>query len=128
MNRSVAFASSLLLAIALAACGGNATKPDAVPAAAPTNQAAPAAPAAEGQRVEGVKLTPGVIEIAKTEGKVELAKDDRVRCEKFKPIGSNRTQKRCYTLAEKKKTEEDNAEAMRKMTTPPPSASSTIGR
>ncbi len=106
---SMRIAASFVLALALAACGSDPVKPE------PTA-------ATEGKRIEGVNLTPGVAEIAKKEGNVELLKDERVKCEKYKPLGSNRTQYRCSTLAEEAKSKEDNAAAMRKLQTPPPSA------
>jgi hypothetical protein len=103
-----------VLTLALGACGSNPTQPD------PS--------AKEGKRIEGVTLTPGVAEIAKEEGEVQLLKDDRVKCEKYKPLGSNRTKYRCTTLAEDAKSKEDNNAAMRKIQTPPPSAGArTIG-
>lgn len=114
MKRAVLPVPAVLLALTLVACGGNPPKPE------PS--------AAEGQKIEGLKLSPGVTDIAKEEGKVELAKDERVKCEKYKPIGSNRTQYRCTTKAEQAAAAEDNAAAMRKLQTPPPSATGTIGR
>jgi len=113
MNRRISLTACLALAAALTACGSDPVKPDA-------------AVAAEGQRIEGVKLSPEVIDIAKEEGKVELTKDERVQCEKYKPLGSNRTQYRCRTLAEATKSTEDNNKQMRKMQTPPPAAHGTI--
>jgi hypothetical protein len=104
----------VLLALALAACGSSPTKPDPL--------------AAEAKRIEGVKLSPEVIDIAKQEGKVELTKDDRVQCEKYKPLGSNRTQYRCRTLAEAVQSKEDNNRAMRKLQTPPPAAHGTLNQ
>ncbi len=109
MDRNSSLIACLVLAAALTACGSDPAKPDA-------------AAAAEGQRIEGVKLSPEVIDIAKQEGKVELTKDERVQCEKYKPLGSNRTQYRCRTLAEATKSTEDNNKQMRKMQTPPPAA------
>ena len=104
----------ILLVLGLAACGSDPVKPD--PAAG------------EGKRIEGVSLTPGVAEIAKKEGNVELLKDERVKCEKYKPLGSNRTQYRCTTLKEEQASNEANNREMRKIQTPPPSAGArTIG-
>jgi len=113
MTPSLKLLPILALAAALAACGGNPTKPET---------------AAEGRKLDGLALSEGVTKIATEEGKVELTKDDRVRCEKYKPLGSNRTQYRCTTVAEKKASEEENAAAMRRLQTPPPSANSSIGR
>jgi len=115
MTRRSTTLASLLLAATLAACGANPSKPEATEVAG-------------GKRIERVKLSPEVIDIAQEEGKVELLKDDRVKCEKYKPLGSNRTQYRCTTVAEKKASEEENAAAMRRLQTPPPSANSSIGR
>lgn len=119
--------SILFLAGALAACGGNPTKPEGAEAKAPSAAGAAAAPA-EGQRIEGVKLSPEVIDIAKTEGEVKLTKDDRVQCEKYKPLGSNRTQYRCRTKAEAVQSVEDNNREMRKLQTPPPAAHGTLSK
>ena len=93
-------------------------------AAAPTDPTA----AAQGKRVEGVKLSAGVAQIAKDEGKVDLAKDERVACEKYTPIGSHRTQYRCLTKNEKAASEEANQREMRKIEAPPPSGNSSIIR
>jgi hypothetical protein len=97
----------ILLALALAACGSNPPK---------------AADAGEGKRIEGVVLSAGVKDIAKEEGKVDLAKDKRVNCEKYTPTGSNRPKYRCLTASEKQSEAEANQRQMRKMTTPAPSA------
>jgi hypothetical protein len=103
-----------LIVLGLAACGSDPVKPEPV--------------AGEGKRIEGVSLSPGIADLAKKEGNVELLKDERVKCEKYKPLGSNRTQYRCTTLAEEAKSKEDNNAAMRKIQTPPPSAGArTIG-
>ena len=114
MNRPLTVLSVVLLAAALSACGSDPVKPEATAAA-------------DGKKIEGLKVSPGVADIAKKEGKVELTKDDRVKCEKYKPLGSNRTQYRCVTLAEQKATQDANAEEMRKLAAPPPSATGRIG-
>ena len=111
MTRPTRFAAALILSLALAACGSSPTKMSAE----------------EGQRVEGVKLSGGVQDIAKKEGKVELDKDKRVNCEKITPIGSHRPVYRCLTQAEKKTEADQNQSEIRKMVVPPPSASGTIG-
>jgi hypothetical protein len=116
MNRSATILSTIVLAAALSACGSNPAQPEAAATAA-----------AEGRKIEGLKVSPGVADIAKKEGKVELTKDERVKCEKYKPLGSNRTQYRCVTLAEQKATEQASAEEMRKLAAPPPSATGRIG-
>ena len=117
-----------VLAGALVACGGNPVKPEAAEGKASPTAAATATAPAEGQRIEGVKLSPEVIEIAKTEGEVKLTKDDRVQCEKYKPIGSNRTQYRCRTKTEALQSVEDNNREMRKLQTPPPAAHGSLGK
>jgi hypothetical protein len=127
MERPNALLPTLVLTTALVACGGNPAKPDGAEAQAPAVAGTAAAPA-EGQRIEGVKLSPEVIEIAKTEGEVKLTKDDRVQCEKYKPLGSNRTQYRCRTKAEAVQSVEDNNREMRKLQTPPPAAHGTLGK
>ena len=118
----------IALALVLTACGSNPARPavadadaKAIPGTTPT------APV-EGKRIEGVSLTPGIAEIAKKEGQVDLIKDERVKCEKYTPLGSHRTKYRCTTLAEDAKSKEDNNAAMRKIQTPPPSEGArTIG-
>jgi len=115
MTRRSTTLASLLLAATLAACGANPSKPEATEVAG-------------GKRIERVKLSPEVIDIAQEEGKVELLKDDRVKCEKYKPLGSNRTQYRCRTLAEATKSEEDNARHIRKIQTPPPAAHGSLSK
>lgn len=128
MLRHSSLLPTLLLATALAACGGNPSKPEVADTkAAPTTGTVATAPA-EGQRIEGVKLSPEVIEIAKKEGEVQLVKDDRVQCEKYKPLGSNRTQYRCRTKTEAVQSVEDNNREMRKLQTPPPAAHGTLGK
>ena len=97
----------ILVSLALAACGSNPPK---------------AADTGTGKRVEGVTLSGGVQDIAKEEGKVDLAKDKRVNCEKYTPTGSNRPKYRCLTATEKKSEAEANQREMRKMTAPAPSA------
>lgn len=77
--------------------------------------------ASDGRRVEGLTFTPGIADIAKKEGKVELLEDARVKCEKYTPTGSHRVQFRCTTVAEKKAAEEANQRVMRKLQAPPPS-------
>lgn len=120
--------SPIALALALTACGSNPSTPETaevkpVPIAG-TTATAPA----EGKRIEGVNLTPGVAEIAMKEGNVELLKDERVKCEKYKPLGSNRTQYRCTTLKEEASSQQANNREMRKIQTPPPSVGArTIG-
>ena len=118
----------VVLAGALVACGGNPARPEAVEGKASPPAGATATAPAEGQRIEGLKLSPEVIDIAKTEGEVKLTKDDRVQCEKYKPIGSNRTQYRCRTKVEAVQSVEDNNREMRKLQTPPPAALGTLGK
>lgn len=128
MSRTAAV-SLLATLLALAGCAGNETKPSPTTAAAAPSAATPTAPAApteEGGRIEGVRLSPEVIEIAKTEGKVDVEKDKRVNCEKYKPIGSNRVQFRCQTVAEQEKTREAAARDMRKIVTAPAPAETAI--
>lgn len=92
-------------------------------------QSATTGVATEGKRITGVKLTPGVIEIAKKEGKVELTTDDRVRCEKYTTTGSHRVKFRCVTHEEDIASREANTREMRKLQTPPPSEGArTIGQ
>jgi hypothetical protein len=90
----------ILTCMVLAACGAN-----------PPKVAATAAP--ETKRTEGV----------------EQAKDKRVNCEKYTPIGSNRPKYRCVTVAEKKSDAEAKPSETRNMDAPPPSppAPSTSG-
>lgn len=118
----------IALALALTACGGNPTKPEAEEGKAQPPAGTTATAPAEGQRIEGVNLTPGVAEIAMKEGQVNLVKDERVKCEKYKPLGSNRTQYRCTTIKEDVASKEANTREMRKIQTPPPSVGArTIG-
>lgn len=105
--------SSILLVALLAACGSNPTQPDAT----------------AGKRIEGISLSPGIAQIAKKEGKVELVEDERVKCEKYMPLGSHRVRYRCVTLAEEVASKEANNHEMRKIQTPPPSVGArTIGQ
>ena len=105
MNKPLA--ALILASLALAACGTDPAK---------------TADTGTGQRIEGVALSAGVKDIAEKEGRVELAKDKRVNCEKYTPTGSNRPIYRCLTAAEKKAEADASQREVRKMTAPAPSA------
>jgi hypothetical protein len=108
MRGSALFA--LCLAGAVAACASNPAEVE------------------EQSKLNRVKLSGGTIDIAKKEGKVDLAKDERVKCERYTPLGSHRTQLRCTTLTEAETAEEANKREMRKLTVPPPHATGTQSR
>jgi len=97
----------VLCALALAGCGIQPPQPDDL--------------ATPGKRIEGVSLSPGIAEIAKKEGEVSLVADDRVKCEKYMPLGSHRVKFRCTTVKEDVASSEANNREMRKLQTPPPS-------
>jgi ABC-type Fe3+-hydroxamate transport system substrate-binding protein len=118
----------IALALALAACGSNPSKPEAAEPKVAQPAGTTATAPAEGQRIEGVNLTPGVAEIAMKEGQVNLVEDERVKCEKYKPLGSNRTKYRCTTIKEEALSKEANNREMRKLQTPPPAAQGTLGK
>jgi hypothetical protein len=99
-NRIVA---TTLFALALAACGGNSTKPAETVAAKPGEPAATAA---------------GEGEAKPAKSKTDLAKAKRENCEKYTPIGSNRPVYRCLTPAQKKAEAEANERELRKATAP----------